>query len=56
MILWQQSMIINHLYWSVMSTPAGDGQLIVAKWKILQFTVPLSIYTCYMGTIDVGTI
>ena len=32
--LWQRS-IINHLYWSVASTPSGDGELIKAKWLSL---------------------
>ncbi|XP_078690674.1 uncharacterized protein LOC144921496 [Branchiostoma floridae x Branchiostoma belcheri] len=25
--------IVNHLYWAVISTPAGNGQLIADKWK-----------------------
>ncbi|XP_066272311.1 uncharacterized protein [Branchiostoma lanceolatum] len=29
---WVRS-IINHLYWAVISTPAGSGDVIVAKWK-----------------------
>ena len=32
---WQQS-IINHLYWSVVSSPLGDGELIVDKWKSVE--------------------
>ena len=27
------SSIINHLYWSVISTDPGEQELIVAKWK-----------------------
>ena len=29
---WIQS-IINHLYWSAVSTEPGQGELIVAKWS-----------------------
>ena len=29
---WIQS-ISNHLYWSAVSSPEGEGELIVAKWK-----------------------
>ncbi|KAI8522074.1 ATP-dependent DNA helicase chl1 [Branchiostoma belcheri] len=25
--------IFNHLYWAIISTPAGNGQLIADKWK-----------------------
>ena len=28
---WTKS-IINHMYWSSMSTPSGDSDLITAKW------------------------
>ena len=31
---WKKSMI-NHLYWSSVSTPDGDGDLIQAKWVSL---------------------
>ena len=32
---WLQS-VINHLYWAAVSTPAGQGELIVAKWKSIE--------------------
>ncbi|XP_075308963.1 uncharacterized protein LOC142370332 [Odontesthes bonariensis] len=35
LIPWQQS-IINHLYWSVVSTTNGDGDLILDKWKSVE--------------------
>lgn len=28
---WKKS-LINHLYWSAVSTPSGDGDMIEAKW------------------------
>ena len=28
---WKKS-VINHLYWSALSTPNGDGEMILAKW------------------------
>ena len=28
---WKKS-VINHLYWSAVSTPNGDGEMILAKW------------------------
>ena len=31
---WTKS-IINHLYWCAISTPVGQGEVIVAKWKSL---------------------
>lgn len=31
---WKKS-IINHLYWSAVSTPNGNGELIKAKWTSL---------------------
>ena len=31
---WMKS-IINHLYWSAVSTQSGDGELIKAKWLSL---------------------
>ena len=27
-----QRSIINHLYWCVISTPSGNGELVKAKW------------------------
>ncbi|XP_061891027.1 uncharacterized protein LOC133641150 [Entelurus aequoreus] len=32
---WVQS-IINHLYWAAVSTPPGEGELLVAKWKSVE--------------------
>lgn len=32
---WVQS-IINHLYWAAVSTPPGEGDLVVAKWKSVE--------------------
>ena len=32
---WEQSMI-NHMYWCVVSTPNGDGDMMVAKWLSLE--------------------
>ena len=32
---WHQS-VINHLYWSVVSSPEGDEELIVAKWQSIE--------------------
>lgn len=29
---WAQS-IVNHLYWSVVSTPSGEPDVVVAKWE-----------------------
>ena len=31
---WRKS-VINHLYWSAVSTPSGDGEEIKAKWLSL---------------------
>ena len=31
---WRKS-VINHLYWSAISTPSGDGEEIKAKWLSL---------------------
>ena len=31
---WMKS-VINHLYWSAVSTPSGDGENIKAKWLSL---------------------
>ena len=31
---WMKS-VINHLYWSAVSTPSGDGEEIKAKWLSL---------------------
>ena len=31
---WMKS-VINHLYWSAVSTPSGDGEKIKAKWLSL---------------------
>jgi solute carrier family 8 (sodium/calcium exchanger) len=28
---WKKS-LVNHLYWSAVSTPDGDGEVIKAKW------------------------
>ena len=28
---WKKS-LVNHLYWSAVSTPNGDGEVIRAKW------------------------
>lgn len=35
LIPWHQS-IINHLYWSAVSTPLGEGETIVAKWQSVE--------------------
>ena len=32
---WEQSMI-NHMYWCVVSTSNGDGNMMVAKWLSLE--------------------
>ena len=32
---WEQSMI-NHMYWCVVSTSNGDGDMMVAKWLSLE--------------------
>ena len=32
---WQQS-VINHLYWAVISTASGEGDVIVDKWKSIE--------------------
>jgi len=32
--VWRQS-ISNHMYWCAATTPDGDGELILEKWKIL---------------------
>lgn len=32
---WLQS-IINHVYWAAASTPPGEGDLVVAKWKSVE--------------------
>lgn len=31
-LLWKKS-IVNHVYWSASSTPDGDGEMMVAKYK-----------------------
>ena len=31
---WIKSMV-NHLYWSAMSTKDGDGEMVLEKWKSL---------------------
>ena len=31
---WKKS-LVNHLYWSAVSTPNGDGDIIRAKWMLL---------------------
>ena len=31
---WEKS-LINHLYWSVVSTPSGNAEMIKAKWLSL---------------------
>ena len=31
---WTKS-LVSHLYWSAVSTPSGDGELIKAKWLSL---------------------
>ena len=35
LVEWQQS-VINHLYWALISTASGDGELIVEKWKSIE--------------------
>jgi hypothetical protein len=56
--LWIPS-IINHLYWSVMSTANGSGDDIVAKWtSILNHIINIHIHTnarfpaCAHGDLD----
>lgn len=31
--------IINHLYWSVVSSPPHDGELVVDKWKSVVYHI-----------------
>ena len=38
---WEKSMI-NHMYWCVVSTPNGDGDMMVAKWLSLETTFTIN--------------
>ena len=39
--------ITNHLYWCAASSPAGDGNEIVKRWKSLMDHICDSHDTCY---------